>query len=543
MTQTIEYVVKVSGAQLADANVSKVESAFLRTEAAAKRGSAAIDGASAKQATFQERVAKLPDMLGKQAAAISLVSSSLDGMGGSVGKVVAGAGQVAAAFGAGGPLAAALVAGMGGITLATKHFNDMREAADAAGAAGADRLHNIAEAARVSDVALRGAASSLSDALRIGEKEAVTFQRTLNEAKIAGEKRIDEAQQRLDKLKSTAIDLKRVAKEAEDIGITFQQARLNETKIRESGIKIAERALKKEETALLLSTSAIVVEDRRTKSIEATAKAQQNAAEWASKWAKAVVVGYSELEEIETVTDEVSRIMRGRRGVEGPGGIGSVGGVIRMGAADDSDILTVSDKQATMLDYERRFQQDLAAMRDEYREQELEKEKEATNARADMLSGAVIQTSQILAEGITAAAMGQEDAAAQVLSALSEQAGGFITLKGGEVLATGIAGMLTAPNPASAAQIAGGVGLIAAGQAVSVGGPAAISALMGAQSSSSPTASTRDPGASPRSSGGSTGSGGGLIVNVSYGAGGPLPEDVGREIYRATRSSDRRSGR
>ena len=92
-------------------------------------------------------------------------------------------------------------------------------------------------------------------------------------------------------------------------------------------------------------------------------------------------------------------------------------------------------------------------------------------------------------------------------------------------------------------QIATGLGLVVAGAAVAAGGPAAVSALMGAKSSSGPTGSTRDPGASPRTSGGGTSSGGPLIINVTYGAGGPLPEDVGREIYRATRSNDRRSGR
>ncbi len=53
--------------------------------------------------------------------------------------------------------------------------------------------------------------------------------------------------------------------------------------------------------------------------------------------------------------------------------------------------------------------------------------------------------------------------------------------------------------------------------------------------------STRDPGASPRSSGGG-GSGGPLIVNVAYGAGGPLPEDIAREIHKVTSSGNRRRG-
>jgi hypothetical protein len=110
-------------------------------------------------------------------------------------------------------------------------------------------------------------------------------------------------------------------------------------------------------------------------------------------------------------------------------------------------------------------------------------------------------------------------------------------------MAAGIAGMLAAPNPASAAQIAGGAAIVAAGAAVQTGGPAAISALMGASGgrTSGDRQSTRDPGASPRSSGGG-GSGGPLIVNVAYGAGGPLPEDIAREIHKVTSSGNRRRG-
>jgi hypothetical protein len=185
-----------------------------------------------------------------------------------------------------------------------------------------------------------------------------------------------------------------------------------------------------------------------------------------------------------------------------------------------------------------------AAERDRLREQEADNARRIREQEVQDLTRIGMVAASAVGTFAAQAAMGQEDALEGLIATASQVAGGQIMLKGGEVMATGIAGMLTAPNPLSAAQIAGGAALVAAGAAVQTGGPAAVSALMGkGGSSASPTASTRDPGASPRSSGGSTGSGGGLIVNVSYGAGGPLPEDVGREIYRATRSSDRRSGR
>lgn len=142
------------------------------------------------------------------------------------------------------------------------------------------------------------------------------------------------------------------------------------------------------------------------------------------------------------------------------------------------------------------------------------------------------------------AAMGQEDALQNLLGAASQQAGGMIMLEGGKVMAAGIAGMLTAPNPASAAQIAGGAGLVAAGAAVQQIGPAAVAMLSGkagAMGGTGATSATRDPGAAPRTSSGG-GSGGPMIINVSYGAGGPLPEDVAREIERVMSSGNRRRG-
>lgn len=141
-------------------------------------------------------------------------------------------------------------------------------------------------------------------------------------------------------------------------------------------------------------------------------------------------------------------------------------------------------------------------------------------------------------------AMGQEAALENLVGFASQQAGSMIMLEGGKVMAAGIAGMLTAPSPASAAQIAGGAGLVAAGAAVQQIGPAAVAMLSGkagAMGGTGVTSATRDPGASPRTSSGGS-SGGPMIINVSYGAGGPLPEDVAREIERVMSSGNRRRG-
>jgi hypothetical protein len=119
----------------------------------------------------------------------------------------------------------------------------------------------------------------------------------------------------------------------------------------------------------------------------------------------------------------------------------------------------------------------------------------------------------------------------------------MITLEGGKVLAAGIGGALLG-NPAAPGQIAGGLGLVAAGSAIQSGGPAAVQALLGAASGASPSSATsaaRDRGASPRSSS-NTGGGGPLVLNIAYGVAGPLPEDTAREVARAMRAGNRRRG-
>jgi hypothetical protein len=201
-----------------------------------------------------------------------------------------------------------------------------------------------------------------------------------------------------------------------------------------------------------------------------------------------------------------------------------------------------ADREAAKSERERtRILEREAKERQKLREEEARNAARIAQQQGEFIAAASIQTSQIIADGIVAAAQGQEDAVANTIAALSQQAGGFITLKGGELLAAGIAGTALG-NPAGPGQIAIGGALALAGIAVSTGGPAAVSALMGQSGQTNPTSATRDPGASPRSSGGGSGSGGPMIINVAYGAGGPLPEDLAREIARAVDSGDRRRG-
>lgn len=131
----MRYVVAVDGQQ-ADAELARLHkeattlagaedklaaSTTKATTAVVAQGNAAVT-TTAKTETLQQRVSKWPDLLGKQAAAISLVSSSLADQNGWVGKAVAGAGQMAAAYGAGGPFALALVGGLALVSQFTSHL-------------------------------------------------------------------------------------------------------------------------------------------------------------------------------------------------------------------------------------------------------------------------------------------------------------------------------------------------------------------------------------------------------------------------------------
>jgi hypothetical protein len=199
---------------------------------------------------------------------------------------------------------------------------------------------------------------------------------------------------------------------------------------------------------------------------------------------------------------------------------------------------------AEKLDRERTRELDRQAReRQQIREREAEHARRLHEQEVDYLTQMGTTAAAAIGTFAAQSAAGQEEAFQNLLGTASMQAGGIIMLEGGKVMAAGISGMLTAPNPISAAQIVGGGALVAAGAAVQTGGPAVISSLMSiATGGGGKQAAAKDRGASPRSGSGGGGGSGGLVVNVSYGAGGPLPEDIAREIDKVVKSNDRRRG-
>lgn len=173
---------------------------------------------------------------------------------------------------------------------------------------------------------------------------------------------------------------------------------------------------------------------------------------------------------------------------------------------------------------------------------------ETVNKYAALSGGIAVLTGELAANLVS----GQEDAWGQFLAGAASQAGQYIILEGAKVLATGIEGALTG-NPAAPAQIAGGLGLMAAGGAIQAGGAAAAQQMVGAGGGGGGSArgggggggsARREPGVNrSRGSRERPDLGGAATINIVYSAAGPRPEDTGRAVNDALETHRRRTGR
>lgn len=614
--QQVKYTITADASQ-ANSELAKVDKAAaslvgnekaLATETA--KATAAITEQGKATATSSVSMKSLGDgakalqqKMAPAAAAISGVSAALGSSSGAAGQAVNAFGQMAAAFGSGGPVGVAVV----GLTLAVNELMKSWENQTIAQDKALDRQYasvlKTIDSARAARAALTDSQAALTAALRIGESEKTAMLRTIKEAQDAGAARVEAAQARLDKLKSTALDLKIIEKDAEVFGQTFSQARRDATSVRNSHIRLAERELAMTNTTAMLLPTILTVEEKRLKAVEAREKGEQGAKEALERQLRiydAMGVSLKEGAKIAndafdagSTNDELSRTMRGLRAVEGDG----LGGAMRAGDADDNDILTVTGKQATLIQLERDFEGVLGSIRDEVAEKEAESAKlhlsrledlEGEGLAARMAFDTLAMDHKMenldklkdhelknlkdtakqyesmyndlvaLAEGATSTLIGASQdyfkakiegaenaealAAAAFLSGVGEQLVGL----GTKNLFEG-AGMLVTSggvDPRGYALTALGAGAIAAGVGMGAGSAAishtAAGGTIGKELPDKKAA--KDKGASPGRGGGGSG-GGPLVVNVAYGAGGPLPEDTAREIQKAVDTGRRRGGR
>ncbi len=136
---------------------------------------------------------------------------------------------------------------------------------------------------------------------------------------------------------------------------------------------------------------------------------------------------------------------------------------------------------------------------------------------------------------------GQDHAFETFATSIMKSAGQSLIGSGTKLAGEATVSLLTPGlQPLAAAQFAGAAGLIGSGVAL---GGVATGIMHTAQGGTIGKAlpdkdSRKDRGASP--SGSRDGSGGPLVVNISYGVGGPLPEDTAREVRKVLEVDSRR---
>jgi hypothetical protein len=466
------------------------------TKALADQGKVASTTAASTE-TLRQRIGKSAENLSKQAAAVSLVSSSMDGMGGQVGKMVAGAGQMAAAFGAGGPFAVALVGGIALIQGMTDHFETAR--------LEAEKLDDV-KFHKMTDGIVK-----LSKSVQDIKTETQGLMRELNPEGAKVQDLFASAEESM-KLRADANKLSNQSMAADKVIAFADRQRMQ---------KEADLMLKQADA---LEAKVLVM----NKLIEKDNKPKSGGSSKAKKIGPTVVK--PEAMEESTVAEQNMMFVTKMREE-------AIAHRLKNEAAAREEQARM-DKQSTE---EARRQ---AEERAKIAEDEASKKQDAAERQAAFVTGQLMKTSSVIAQSAVAAAKGQEDAGAILLQGLAQQAGDLITLKGAESAATGLS-MLFTGNPAGAVPLAGGLALIGAGQAIATGG-AEVAASMISGASRTPSTdkgASRDRGASPGRGGGGSGGGGPLVVNVAYGAGGPLPEDTAREIQKAVDTGRRRGGR
>lgn len=487
LTRSIDLTSRSLAGQAADAK---------RSTAAILAGKDAADQKVGALARLREASAKSADVLGKQAAAISLVSSSLGEAGGGIGKVVAGAGQMAAAFGAGGPFAAALVGGIALVGVLSSHLEDLTAAQNAAiDAATAPAERVIAQANR-----LERQVADLAAATAGPETVAQAFARVQKEIDGANTS-LEDARRRLNDMRT-------------EVGTAgYEQRRANvvaEIKQYERIVRLLERKQNLEQgRAATRGAGAPTAPAGRGPEWDAAQNridVEEKAINWLAK-----------------MRDEANahRLANEKRAAE-----------------EEAQI--VQDR----LDAEANAIEWLAKMRDEAlkeRQRGLEIERQLAMESAQEMAGYATQavgiasmaSQQLVADLVG----GQEQALERFGLAIMAQAGQALVSYGTQALGAAALNASLGNLPAAGVQAATGGALLTAG--VGLGGVASgLSGLMGGSGGAT------ESGAPARFSGGPAASGGPGMTNITVvygGASGPDADSGARATIDARDRADRRN--
>jgi len=171
----------------------------------------------------------------------------------------------------------------------------------------------------------------------------------------------------------------------------------------------------------------------------------------------------------------------------------------------------------------------------------VEAQREFYNTIGDLATKSTELAINLGQDYIDARIEGAENAEAKVAAEFLKGIGNQLVGVGTKYAFEG-AGMTLLGDPRGPLVFGLGVAATAAGIGMGAGGTAiAHTAAGGTVGQALPEDAKKDRGASPRTGGGG-GSSGPFVLNISYGVGGPLPEDTAREIHRVMRTNDRRRG-
>lgn len=484
---------------------------------------------------LQDGAKNLQQRLGPTAAAISGVASALGQTGGEAAKVVAGVGQMAAAFGAGGPWAVALVGGtmlldeyMQAQTEITNNSKLWRAALDNIDAAMRDGVNK-----RTADI---------TQMLKDAQTELRNFGKTSREireeeARLA----IAATERQLQTLEKNLPELQRKGAQSNRTALFYTD---DEERERVSALEeVAARATQRQaEYTKQLS--------EQKKALQETIRINAELAEKEKASRPSGGGGKKEEEDprysSKALQDRIKRLMaaqeEARKQAEA-----------EADAAFEADIERMAAAGKANADYERlktSIAEEEQAKRDELRKQEIEAERAAVEQRnaflASMASGMVgtmaSATQQLIDDIIT----GQEHAKERFAAFIMQQAGQSLISNGVQLIAEGTKNLLIG-NPLGAGQLVGASSLI--GMGIGLGGIATgvtHAAAGGTFGQKLPEKSTSerssDPASRARPSTGMRGTkDGGQNITIVYGGiSGPSADDGARALRHAARRADRR---
>ena len=510
--QQVKYTITADATQ-ANAELAKVDQAAVSvvgneqklateinkaTAAIKEQGKAATTTAEATQ-TLQQRIGKAAEGLSKQAAAISLVSSSMEGMGGQIGKVVAGAGQMAAAFGAGGPFAALLVGGIGAVDAFSSHLATLNRQQD-------DFIAKTYGPVEAAAAQLHKAERDLSDIRRDA----------------AGPETVKQAAARVQaEIDAVNVQVADVIKARNAMKVSAEEEYFAERARFEQQRKILEKTVTILEQKQLLETGKAAAAGMPAKkkdggAVSPEAMEESELYEKSRMWLQRMR-DEGTAHKLKNEADAREKLLRMKEEATQE--------AQRMDAEATQEAQRQANKRVLIAEEEARLKKEAAQQNAMYATQALGIVGSATQQYLDMR----IQGEKHAEQAFATSIMGQ---AGQALVSYGVQAFGRGVLEASSPVTAAFA---PASFVASAALIGGGLALggVATGVThVAAGGK------IGSEIPDD-KAAKKDRGASPGRGGDGDG-GGSLVVNVSYGAGGPLPEDTAREIAKVTNTGRRR---